>query len=318
MKASTFRGINMSRDRLTGAAEELSEDYRHFGVRVAGDEHEDYSAVFTRVRLQRLPETQKAWANMPTTREFCKLGLHLLYRRHFHDHNAAAGRHQAVLLPALSAEEMADHAQVVIRDQTEADRLSKQRWADTWSNQSNFLEDTIAFLFRPAPFVVRTGTCQRELGTMIAGGMRLGEFVRAGVEAEMASNLGDPLVALQTFVETALPGNAVIRRHAQRLDDTIIDLWAALYRRVFPAYGLRLRPGAGWHDLARTFTVVAHGELMRARLRPGNELDRLSNGDDVLSTVILGLLSSHFDIAADEVESRRLVAATPDLLAPAG
>jgi hypothetical protein len=35
--------------------------------------------------------------------------------------------------------------------------------------------------------------------------VREGELVRAGVKAEIESNLNDPLAALQTFVRMALP-----------------------------------------------------------------------------------------------------------------
>jgi hypothetical protein len=280
--------------------------YEHFKALLTGEQSEDLADVFQHVRVQATPAKQAEWARKDTTREFCVLGLHLLYERHFHGVASVEAHSRGALFPNLRPEDIADHACKVIRDSKQADQLSRQKWADTWGYQSRYVRDIIAYLFRPGPYVVRIQESQRNLTRMLTSGMPLGKLVRAGVRAEVESNLDDPLAALQTFVQTALPTRPEIQEHARRLDEETIRLWAPLYEKIFPAYGLELRDGLHWTDLARTFTAVADGVLVRARIRDNKTLDEISTGDDVLSTVILGLIPSMFRIDARDVEAREL------------
>jgi hypothetical protein len=112
-----------------------------------------------------------------TTRQLCDLGLHLLYQRHFHGGGSVAAHSQGPLFPQLRPEDIANHASSVIRGQGEADALSGQRWTDTWSHQSNYVEDLIAYLFRPGPYVVRIRDTKLALSEMVARGVNLGELV---------------------------------------------------------------------------------------------------------------------------------------------
>jgi hypothetical protein len=294
------------------AHEQRYDDYEEFECRLAGEATEDLAGVFKHVRLQATAETRAQWARRRTTRQFCDLGLHLLYLRHFRGTSSVEAHSRGEIFPSLRPEYIANHADSVVRDPKVADELTRQRWADTWGHQSNYVKDLIAYLFRPGPYVVRIRESQLHLRKMLGQRMPLGELVRTGVRAEIESNLRDPLAALQTFVQTALPTRPEIQEHARRLDEETIRLWARLYRVIFPAYGLELRGELRWSDLARTFTAVADGVLVRARIRDSDDLERLSNGDDVLSAVIIGLLPSVFQIGADEIEQRELQQLPPD------
>lgn len=285
--------------------EEPLDQFERFKSRLIGDVSEDLTKIFTHVRLQAKAGTRANWATRWETRRFCDLGLDLLYRRHFYGARSVEAHTDGVLFPHLRPEDIVKHANTVIRDPAEAEALSKQRWADIWSHQSNYIEDLIAYLFRPGPYIVRIRESQLVLTKMLASGMSLGALVRAGVGVEIESNMNDPLVALQTFVQTALPTNPLIRGYANRLDEETIRQWSQLYEIVFPAYGLTLEAGYGWSDVARTFTVVADGVLMRARIRDNDDLERITNGDDVLSTVIIGLLPMFFTVRADEINDLR-------------
>jgi hypothetical protein len=271
------------------------QDYLQFRTRLAGDPSEDLSTILTGLRPEARAHTRAEWANRTTTREFLTVGLHLLYRRHFHTAPDETVDPTVVLFPRLSPEDLVRHAGTVILDRSRADELTKTLWSFTWARQNNFMKDLIAFLFRPGPYVMRIRRCQDAMLDMIESGMPLDTFIRKGVELEISANLTDPLVALQAFVETALPNNPTIRDHARRLDELIIDLWARQYQQVFPAFGMQLRAGRNWHDLARTLTVVAHGLLIRARVALADDLDRVSNGDDVLAAALLDLLPAYFE-----------------------
>jgi hypothetical protein len=47
-------------------------------------------------------------------------------------------------------------------------------------------------------------------------------------------------------------------------------------------------------------------QMMVLRCGDSDDLERISNGDDVLSTVILGMIPSMFQVDRDEVESLEL------------
>jgi hypothetical protein len=286
--------------------ERVYEEFQRFESKLAGDESEDLATVVTHVRLQTTARTQIEWARMRSTRQFLDLGLHLLYQRHFHGDSSVAAHRQGELFPHLRPEDLANHASDVIRDQAEADSLSRDRWARTWSHQGNYIDDLIAYLFRPGPYVLRIHESQLALTKFATRGIDLGQLVRLGVKVEMESNLNDPLIALQTFVQTALPTRSCIQDYARRLDETNIALWERLYSRVFPAFDLQLRDTFTWGDVARTFTVVADGVLLRTRVRADKDLELISNREDVLSTVICGMIPTFFDIAPGEAETRRL------------
>jgi hypothetical protein len=249
---------------------------------------------------------RREWARRPSTRQFLDLGLHLLFERHFHGGSSVAAGSQNELFPCLKPDDVVNHASAVIRDPAEAESLNKDLWTRTWSHKTNYIEDLIAYLFRPGPYVRRINESQSVLADLATPGITLGELVRVGVRAELESNLNDPLVALQTFVQTALPTRSDIQDYARTLDDNSIQLWERLYERVLTAFGLQLRAGHTWRDLATTFTVSADGALVRSRVRADNSLEALSSGEDVLAVVIRGTIPLFLDIEADEVEGRRL------------
>jgi hypothetical protein len=122
-------------------------------------------------------ETQIHWARRRNYAATLRPRPTLLYQRHFHGDGSVAAHSQGPLFPQLRPEDIANHASSVIRGQGEADALSGQRWTDTWSHQSNYVEDLIAYLFRPGPYVVRIRDTKLALSEMVARGVNLGELV---------------------------------------------------------------------------------------------------------------------------------------------
>lgn len=267
--------------------------------RLAGAGTEDLSQVLTHVRLKGLPETRAEWANDPRTRDLLHLGLHLLYVNHIQGGpSMSAG---ALLFKSLSPGALETHAADVIEDPAYADSLDANRFKETWGNTQYYIEDLLAYLFRPKPYLDRIRQARAAMAEMVVG-VKLGDFVRAAAAAELEECVSDPVLALQTLVQASLPWDQGIRAMDRRLEAEGLQLWADLYAAVLPAYGLHLREGVTWMDLAELFTTVTDGALLRRRIR--GEHPRLSNQDDMLAGAILAMLPSLLKADVEGLQER--------------
>ncbi|CAL9348441.1 hypothetical protein ACH4NV_05450 [Streptomyces althioticus] len=275
--------------------------------RWAGSPEEDLAAVFTRVRVSRTARTRAEWARDERTRAFCELGAYLLHQHHLKGEATAERR----LFRNLGGEELMRLAARLIPDQGLADSLDRQRWSDTWGHQEAYIEDLLAYIFRSGPTLRRILEAQQQL-VGHAQSMPLGELIRAGVEVEMASSVEDPVVALQTFLEAALPHKPTIREAVARIESEMLRVWATLYEVLLTAYGVRLRPGVTYMDIAALFNTVIEGALLRTRSL--GVAPRISTGEHILAAAIIKMLPGLCEITPVEVETRRrlLPVALPD------
>ncbi|WP_406279056.1 hypothetical protein OHT93_38655 [Streptomyces sp. NBC_00191] len=232
---------------------------------------------------------------------FLDLGLHLLYEHHFAGASHRSVTSEIKLFRNLGPEDLMRHAALLIPDPAAAEQIDRQRWLDTWHHQSAFLEDLIAYLFRPAITVGRVRDVQVLL-LAEAPGLTLGQLVREGTTAELRSTLDDPTVSLQTFLQAALPGHPLIREATETIENALLGMWASLYAAVFPAYGIELRPGFSWGDMARLFDTAIEGALLKARLH--GDVPCLDNDDNVLAGAIFAMLPGLCDVAVGDIEHR--------------
>ena len=265
---------------------------------LSGGPDEDLATVLSNVRPGRLPKTRAAWANHPTTRGFCMLGLHLLHTEQIEGNRRDDGRR---FFTSLSGQRLQTHAWDVLEDPADAERLSVDRFNETWMNAQAYTEDLLAYLYRPAPYMRRVRGMRQAMSGMTSK-MSLGTMVRRAAAAELEEATNDPIIALQTLVETNYPAEPLVRTLHRRVEDEALRLWAEMYAELFPAYGLHLRPGIQWLDVARLFSTVVEGALVRRRVR--GEHARLSNGDDMLAGAVLAMLPSLCGIDLDGLEER--------------
>jgi hypothetical protein len=267
-------------------------------ARMESGRSEDFPQVFAHVRPDVADRAE--WTQDWRTHTFAGLALHLLYRK------TVGYQGDRPIIRANEpcsdnwGRDLQRHAERVIADQKQAAALTEQRWNETWSSADEFLSDCFAYLFRPQPDERRTSAVQKRLIEIMRTKPPLGAFVREGVALEIKSLLADPLTALQTAVQATFPNRRDVRQYLERLDGIPIKRWASLYAFIFPLYGLRLRPGTDWFDVALIFTTAADGVLLRTRCRDRGE--RLTEGSDVLSRIILGMLPDLFVVDRESVE----------------
>lgn len=266
---------------------------------LSGGEDEDLGPVLTNVRPGRLQKTRLAWANYPETRDFCNLGLHLLYTEQIEGKRRSDDSWK--LFNSLSGQRLQTHAWDVMEDATQAERLSVDRFGATWMNAQAYTEDLLAYLYRPTPYIRRILDMRDAMAAMSTT-MTLGAMVRAAATAELEETTNDPIIALQTLVETALPSDLRVRKLHQRVEDQALQLWAELYAELFPAYGLQPRPGIEWMDVARLFSTVVEGALVGRRVR--GEHAPLSNGDNLVAGAVLAMIPSLFGVEPEGLEDR--------------
>jgi hypothetical protein len=256
---------------------------------------EDLVPTLSYIGMGMLAKTRTRLANSPETREFLELGLALL-RTDLIDHTGPdfeLGDRSRLFESVSRARIMALAKQ---RDPDRARLLGENMFRHRWRRKDHYTEDLIAYLFRLGPQ-------QRHLDDMFATSIALideislGQLVRTLAAAEVDAMLADPLVALQAIVQTALPKHPRVQEFTRAQYEYLLPRWAQLYARVATAYGLSLKSGRTWDDVALLFNSVVEGALMRARVE-GAET-RLSNGDGVLAGAILAMLPSLLDSAED-------------------
>src|SRR4051794_35610804 len=99
---------------------------------MASDSSEDLADVFTRVRLQRGKSIRASWARDPSTRAFCDLALHMLYRNTIEYTGKRPISCKANLAPVVSGDDLERHAAEMIDDQDRLASLTADRWRQTW------------------------------------------------------------------------------------------------------------------------------------------------------------------------------------------
>jgi hypothetical protein len=249
---------------------------------------DDLGGVLRGIGMGRLASTREKLANTRETRQFLEIGVELLREdmlRHTGPDFDTGLRSR--LFESVSRERILHRAAVV----EPGHPLSVNMFRHRWDRKDRYTEDLISYIFRLAP--------QRcHLDAMDAHSDRLmrlvglEQFVRTMAEAEVTMLLEDPLLGVQAMIQSALPSHPRVREFCQAQNDQLLPRWARLYEKVAGGYGLVLRPGRTWLDVAVLFNTVIDGELAWTRVagRP-----RLSNGDHVLAGAILAMLPSLFD-----------------------
>jgi hypothetical protein len=77
--------------------------------------------------------------------------------------------------------------------------------------------------------------------------------------------------------------------------EQLLSNWAEIYQQVAQRYGLALRPGYTWLDVAEMLNAVTDGARMRAKGM--GSVAALSTGDNVVVGAIVAMLPTLFDNA---------------------
>ena len=255
---------------------------------------DDLAPVLTNVAADARPGTRAKIANSPETRAFLELGLHLL-RDDLLDHRGPdlLDDHDAGtrLFAGLSQARLVERAEQEDAHRDHPRMLTVGMFRDRWRYKSRYTEDLIAYLLRPA-LLEQAVRDVAEAAREIPEDASFGEFVRRLVDRAMAVTTGDPLWSLQTVVWVALPNHPRVQGFLTARYERWMTHWAGLYQLLAHRYGLRLRPGYTWSDVAEVFDAAAEGARLRARAM--GSLAQLSTGDDVLTGTILALLPGLF------------------------
>jgi hypothetical protein len=275
----------------------------------AGEEQEDLATVFTQVCVGSTKRTREACARDWRSKAFCDLALHLIYRNNL-DPSFARERDEVLIFQNASGERLAQHAALMIENRDEAEQLSVNRWVHTWQRLPRFTDDLLAYLYRTGPYVRRVREQMRPRLIEMARTLTLADLVRQGAQAELASALADPLIAVQTLVQATLPNDARIQNYVNRLEEAALTQWADIYAEIVEdIYRLKPQRGLSWRDVAELFTTAAEGTLLRARSRRRRDPPRLNDGTDTLAATVLLLMPNLFGVTPDDVEHRRAEAA---------
>ena len=209
---------------------------------LAGDEGEDLLECLSRVRLGAVGEARVEWANDERTRDFCDLGLHLIYGRHGR-RDASASLGESRLFRSLRPDDLVNYAAIMIRGQARAERLTKDRWQRTWGNQGAFSKELIAYLYRPNLTRRRIEKMRLPVVEM-ARHLPLGEVIRRGTMAELQSACSYYPLGLAVIIESTLHTHPDIRPCVISDRELRAELWAGLYERMCSVYGVQRRDGS--------------------------------------------------------------------------
>ena len=255
---------------------------------------DDLSSVLSNVCADARPATRKKVANSPETRAFLEIGLLLLHDDLLDhrgpdllaDHDAGtrlfAGLSQARLIERAEQEDLALERPKV---------LTVGMFRDRWRYKSRYTEDLIAYLMRPALLARKLRTLRSALEALPPD-IALTDLIREMSQATLAATLEDPLWSLQTIVWVGLPNHPRVRTFLKINYEQLLSNWAELYQQVARRYGLELRPGYTWLDVAEMLNAVTDGARMRAKGM--GSVAALSTGDNVVVGAIRAMLPALF------------------------
>lgn len=167
-------------------------------------------------------------------------------------------------------------------------QLSENKFSDRWPLKNYYNEDLLAYLFRPAPQIAYMEQMGAVVDSLIPT-QSFGQLIRLVAAAESSAILTDPLADLQRIVQVALPRHQRVVDFVNTLYDVLLSRWATIYEKISSGFGLSIRPGLTWMDVAILLNTVIEGAWMRAN---DGSLPKLSTGDGVLVGAIFAMLPS--------------------------
>jgi hypothetical protein len=253
---------------------------------------DDLASVLSNVAADARPATRVKIANSPETRAFLEIGL-LLLRDDLLDHrgpdmladNDAGTR----LFTGLSQARLIDRSEQQDQQEEHPRMLTIGMFRDRWRYKSRYTEDLIAYLMRPAA-LEQTVLAVKQAMRALPPDISLPQLIRVMADATLAGTLEDPNWSLQTIVWVALPNHPRVREFLKGRYEYWISQWALLYEDVGRRYGMTMRPGYSWLDLAHLLSTVADGARIRAAAL--GSVASLSSGDNVLVASIYAMLPS--------------------------
>jgi hypothetical protein len=186
-------------------------------------------------------------------------------------------------------------------------RFTVNMFRHRWDRKDRYTEDLISYLFRQGPQLKHMEDMAEAASGMLAEAS-LKELIESLAAAEVHAMLNDPIVSLQATIQAALPNHPRVQHFIQAQYDVLLPGWAKLYEQVAAAYGLTLKEGFTWLDVAVLFNTIVEGALVRARVDQAEPV--LSNGEGVLVSAILIMLPSLIEGIPDDFGNLYPAAAT--------
>jgi hypothetical protein len=162
---------------------------------------------------------------------------------------------------------------------------------DRWRYKSRYTEDLIAYLLRPA-LLQRKLALARNAMRALPADIPLSRLISEMTRVVLANTLNDPLWSLQTIVWVGLPNHPRVRTFLKINYEQLVTNWAGLYEQVAQRYGLELRAGYTWLDVAEMLNAVTEGARMRAKGM--GSIAALSSGENVVVGAIQAMLPGLF------------------------
>lgn len=253
---------------------------------------DDLASVLSNVAADARPATRDKIANSPETRAFLEIGL-LLLRDDLLDHRGpdmlAENDAGTRLFAGLSQARLIERSEQQDREEEQPRLLTVGMFRDRWRYKSRYTEDLIAYLMRPA-LLEQTMLAVRRAMAALPDDIPMPQLIRMMAGATLSGTLDDPNWSLQTIIWVALPNHPRVRRFLKGRYEYWISHWALLYEDVGRRYGVTMRPGYTWLDLAHLLSTVADGARVRAAAL--GSVAALSSGDNVLVGSIYAMLPS--------------------------
>jgi hypothetical protein len=253
---------------------------------------DELASVLSNVAADARPATRQKIANSAETRAFLEIGLQLL-RDDLLDHRGPdlLAEHDAGtrLFTGLSQARLIERSEQQDQAEEQPRMLTVGMFRDRWRYKSRYTEDLIAYLLRPA-VLERTMLAVRQAMQALPDDIPLPQLIRRMAEATLAGTLDDPNWSLQTIVWVALPNHPRVRTFLKARYEYWLSQWAVVYEDVGGRYGVAMRAGYTWLDLAVLLNAVAEGARVRAAAL--GSVATLSSGDSVLVGAINAMLPS--------------------------
>jgi hypothetical protein len=276
-------GINRTR------ASELSQD-------------DDLSNVLKRLMspesgTRKTRDARKRLANDPITRDLLEAGLRLVTRqlqdsKVFSDASKVEAENYEETIAFF---EWITYKNVVAEAEREGihdANLGKIR--DRWPFKDRYVEDLLAYSLwvkHLAPNIQAAADSANELGSS----EDLVEAIHKSAYREVQTTLGNsyfPVSLMTTAIGDRYP---YLREAMGKSYDLLHQHWVPIYQALFEAYGLSLRKGVSYEDLADILSALSEGLAVRVRADPGAHFVDAERKSSMLGKAALMLIAGCVD-----------------------
>lgn len=231
---------------------------------------------------------RKSAAGQPSTRMYLQAGLRLLARAVSSDPTPGGDPEVHPFLGFLSRRRVVDEV-AAEKDRSLPREGSVAALRGVYDPHRGFVIDLLRVALRANEWVRAVADTTVEQVKDIEDRM---EVVRQVAIENTQAVADDPGFRVQLLATTVAAQEPELHVPLADMYEVVTESWAALYEEMFRSWGLKLRDGITFQQLADILTALGEGSSLRQAAAPSSRVLDLSDGSSLLGTGAMAVLAS--------------------------